>query len=42
MQFIGQTIKGRNKTTKKYISSDVLVYGIAEYFCELCLILTSP
>ena len=26
----------------KYILSDVLVCSIAEYFCELCRILTSP
>ena len=26
----------------KYILLDVLVCGIAEYFCELCRILTSP
>ena len=26
----------------KYILLDVLVCGIAEYFCEFCRILTSP
>ena len=30
------------KAVDKYILSDVLVCSIAEYFCELCRILTSP
>ena len=30
------------KIVDKYILLDVLVCGIAEYFCELCRILTSP